>query len=505
MHALLTTWHERAGEWGVALLQHLQISLLALVVAIAIAVPLGVLVQRRRRLAEGVLQATGIVQTIPSLALLGLLIPIMGIGTAPAVTALVAYALFPIMQSTITGLDGIDPSLVEAGTAFGMTRRQRLRVYELPIAMPVIVSGVRTAAVMVIGTATLAALIGAGGLGTFILLGIDRNDDALILIGAISAAALAFLVNAAIHWLERRSLRAIGAGMLALVVALLGSFAPRIVAAARHEETIVVAGKMGPEPEILMTMYRELIEHDTDLKVEVKPNFGKTTFVYEALKRGDIDLYPEFTGTITESLLRDAPEPSTDPETVYEQARDGIRAQDGLVLLEPMAFQDTYALAVRADYADAHGLRAIGDLRTVEHEARAGFTLEFNDREDGGRGLRSAYGLDLDVRTMEPALRYQAIGHGDVQIVDAYSTDPEITQYDLRVLDDDRHLFPPYQGAPLMKASLLEEHPELRPALDKLAGRITNEEMSRMNHQVKVQGLPAARVAHDYLHTQGLV
>lgn len=505
MNALVTTWHDRWGDWVTALLQHLQISLLSLVIAIAIAVPLGVLMQRRRRLAEGALQITGIIQTIPSLALLGLLIPVMGIGTAPAVTALVAYALFPIVQATITGLDGIDPSLEEAGTAFGMTRWQRLRKFELPLAMPVIVSGVRTSAVMIIGTATLAALIGAGGLGSFILLGIDRNDNALILIGAISAAVLAFLFSAAIRWVEHRSLRTMLAALIALVVALVGSFVPQAVASAQHRETVVIAGKMGPEPEILMNMYAQLIEANSDLEAEVKPNFGKTTFVYEALKRGDIDIYPEFTGTITESLLATPPERSTDPATVYEQARDGIRAQDDLVLLEPMEFQDTYAVAVTREYAAAHGLETIGDLRAVEDDATAGFTLEFNDREDGGRGLASTYGLRLNVKTMEPSLRYQAIAGGEVQIVDAYSTDAELSQYGLQVLEDDRQLFPPYQGAPLMRASLLEEHPELEGILNRLAGKISDEEMSRMNYEVKVEGRAAADVAREYLEGAGLV
>lgn len=506
MNALISTWHERWGEWLTALLQHLQISLVSLLIAIAVAVPLGILLQRRRRAAEIALQITGIVQTIPSLALLGLLIPLVGIGTVPAIIALVAYALFPIMQSTITGLNGIDPNLVEAGTAFGMTRGQRLRKFELPIAMPVIVSGVRTSAVMIIGTATLAALIGAGGLGTFILLGIDRNNNALILIGAISSALLALLFSATIHWLEHRRLRTILAGFLVLVVALIGSFAPQMWAAAHQRETIVVAGKLGPEPEILMNMYKELIENgDANVSVEVKPNFGKTTFVYEALKRGDIDIYPEFTGTVTESLLKNAPTPSTDARTVYEQARDGIREQDGLVLLEPMKFQDTYAVAVTQQYAREHGLRTISDLRGVEHAATAGLTLEFNDREDGGRGLKSKYGLDLRVRTMEPALRYQAIANGNVQIVDAYSTDAEISQYNLTTLEDDRHLFPAYQGAPMMREDFAKDHPKVVAALNKLAGRITDEEMSRMNYEVKANGRPAAAVALDYLSAHHLL
>lgn len=505
MNALLSTWHNRWADWGTALLQHLQISLLALVAAIAIAVPLGIACQRHRKVSAAALQITGIVQTIPSLALLGLLIPFMGIGTGPAVTALIAYALFPIMQATITGLNGVDSSLVEAGTAFGMTRWQRLRKFELPIAMPVIVSGVRTSAVMIIGTATLAALIGAGGLGSFILLGIDRNDNSLILIGAISAAVLALLFNQILGWLERRSLKVVLASLVALAVALAGSFVPQAISATRHADTVVIAGKLGTEPEILMNMYAQLIEHDTDLHTEIKPDFGKSAFVYEALKRGDIDIYPEFTGTITESLLTDKPAPSTDPATVYRQAHDGILKQDGLALLKPMAFQDTYAIAVKTDYAKEHGLAAIGDLAKVQGNAVAGFTLEFNDRDDGGRGLKSRYGLELDVRTMEPSLRYEAISNGDVQIVDAYSTDPELSQYGLTCLKDDRQLFPPYQGAPLMKESLLKKHPELEPALNKLAGKITDKQMSSMNFQVKFQNKSAATVAHDYLSANGLI
>ena len=163
MNDLVTTFQNRFGDWAEALLQHLQISLLSLLIAILISVPLAVWLFNKKKASEAILQITGIFQTIPSLALLGLLIPVMGIGTVPAVTALVVYALFPIVQNTITGLQGIDPNLVEAGTAFGMTRWERLRKYELPLAMPVIVSGVRTSAVMIIGTATLAALIGAGG------------------------------------------------------------------------------------------------------------------------------------------------------------------------------------------------------------------------------------------------------------------------------------------------------------------------------------------------------
>ena len=504
MSKLLATFQERFGDWVTALGQHLQLSLLTLLLAIFLAVPLAIYLSSRKRASNWVLQLAGIFQTIPSMALLGLFIPIMGIGTLPALTALVIYALFPILQNTITGLQGIDPSLEEAGIAFGMTKWERLKKFEIPLAMPVIMSGIRTAAVMIIGTATLAALIGAGGLGSFILLGIDRNNASLILIGALSSAFLAIAFNLLLKWMEKAKLRTIFAAFAVMVIVLGASYTPSLLPKPK-KENLVIAGKLGPEPEILANMYKILIEENTDMTVTVKPNFGKTTFLYEALKKGDIAIYPEFTGTVTESLLKPAPQVSHDPETVYQAARDGIRKQDNLALLKPMAYQNTYAVAVPKKIAQEYGLKTISDLKKVEGQLKAGFTLEFNDREDGNKGLQKVYGLHLQVSTMEPALRYQAIQSGDIQITDAYSTDAELARYDLVVLQDDKQLFPPYQGAPLMKEALLKKHPELEGILNQLAGKITAEQMSQMNYQVGVEGKSANQVARDFLVKEGVI
>ena len=504
MSKLLATFQERFGDWLTALGQHLQLSLLTLLLAIFLAVPLAIYLSTRKRASNWVLQVAGIFQTIPSMALLGLFIPIMGIGTLPALTALVIYAIFPILQNTITGLQGIDPSLEEAGVAFGMTKLERLKKFEIPLAMPVIMSGIRTAAVMIIGTATLAALIGAGGLGSFILLGIDRNNASLILIGALSSAFLAIAFNLLLKWMEKAKLRTIFAAFAVMVIGLGASYTPSLLPKPK-KENLVIAGKLGPEPEILANMYKILIEENTDMTVTVKPNFGKTTFLYEALKKGDIAIYPEFTGTVTESLLKPAPQVSHDPETVYKVARDGIKRQDDLALLKPMAYQNTYAVAVPKKIAQEYGLKTISDLKKVEGQLKAGFTLEFNDREDGNKGLQKVYGLNLQVSTMEPALRYQAIQSGDIQITDAYSTDAELARYDLVVLEDDKQLFPPYQGAPLMKEALLKKHPELEGILNKLSGKITESQMSQMNYQVGVEGKPAAKVARDFLVKEGLI
>ena len=504
MTNLISTFQERFGDWLTALGQHLQLSLLTLIIAIFLSIPLAIYLSMRERASNWVLQLAGVFQTIPSMALLGLFIPIMGIGTLPALTALVIYAIFPILQNTITGLQGIDPNLEEAGIAFGMTKWERLKKFEIPLAMPVIVSGVRTATVMIIGTATLAALVGAGGLGSFILLGIDRRNASLILIGAISSAILAILFNLILKWLEKAKLRTILVAFAVMILGLGASYAPNIIPH-KEKDNLVIAGKLGPEPEILANMYKILIEENTDMTVTVKPNFGKTTFLYEALKKGDIAIYPEFTGIVTESLLKPAPQVGHDPEAVYQAARDGIKKQDNLVLLKPMAYQNTYAVVVPKKIAQEYGLKTISDLKKVEGQLKAGFTLEFNDREDGNKGLQKVYGLHLQVATMEPALRYQAIKAGDIQITDAYSTDAELARYDLVVLEDDKHLFPPYQGAPLMKAELLEKHPELEAVLNKLAGKISADQMSQLNYQVSVEGKSAEKVAHDFLLHEGLL
>ncbi|EOT49575.1 MULTISPECIES: ABC transporter permease/substrate-binding protein [Enterococcus] len=503
MGQLVETFLARKEEFIKALLEHIQLSLVSLCIAILIAIPLAILLTKYKKIAEIVLQITGIFQTIPSLALLGLLIPLIGIGSPPAIVALVIYALFPIMQNTYTGLTEIDPSLQEAAEAFGMSKKEKLFKFELQLALPYIISGIRTATVLIIGTATLAALIGAGGLGTFILLGIDRNNIYLILIGAISSAILAVVFNFGIKLLEKATPMRTITGLVVLVALLFGSFF--LTHQSSEQKQITIAGKLGAEPDILINMYKELIEENSDIKVNLKPNFGKTTFLFNALKSGEIDIYPEFTGTVLETFIKDNQNTSNDPKVVYEYARDEIKKQENMDYLEPMEYENTYAVAVKRDFAKANNLKTISDLKKVENQLKAGFTLEFIDREDGYKGLQSLYGLNFEVKSLEPSLRYQAINNGDVNVVDAYSTDSELKQYDLVVLKDDKQLFPPYQGAPLMKAETLEKYPELKTLLEPLVGKITAEQMSDMNYQVNVEQKDPATVAHDYLVEHGML
>lgn len=502
MNEFLKVFQDRQDELISALLEHIQISFIALFFAVIISIPLGIYISRHKKAAEGIIGITSVIQTIPSLALLGILIPLFGIGKVPAIIALVAYALLPILRNTYTGIKEIDPSLIEAAQAMGMNSRKRLIKVEIPLAMPVIMAGIRTAMVLIISTATLAALIGAGGLGDLILLGIDRNNPNLILVGAIPAAILAILFDYLLKKFEGLSYKKamISVGTIGLLAALI----ILIPLMDQKDEKIVIAGKLGSEPEILMNMYKILIEEETDLQVELKPGLGKTSFVFNALQSESIDIYPEFTGTAISEFLKETAV-STDRKEVYNQAKEGMYEQFQMVMLEPMQYNNTYTLAVPNEFAEQHGLSKISDLKGIEDKINAGFTLEFSDREDGYLGIQSLYGIQFpNLVTMEPKLRYVAVESGEVNLVDAYSTDSELQLYNLKVLEDDQHLFPPYQGAPLLREETTEKYPEIVDALNRLAGKITDDEMREMNYQVNVEGKSPYEVAENYLRKEGL-
>ncbi|WP_332651512.1 osmoprotectant update ABC transporter permease/substrate-binding subunit OpuFB [Lysinibacillus sp. 54212] len=504
MTDFMDVFNERKGQLLASILEHMQISFIALFFAVAIAIPLGIYLTKEKKMAESIIGISAVLQTIPSLALLGLLIPLFGIGKVPAIIALVVYALLPILRNTFTGINEVDPSLKEAATAMGMNTWKRLVKVELPLAMPVIMAGIRTAMVLIVGTATLAALIGAGGLGDIILLGIDRNNPSLILLGAVPAACLAIGFDVLLKKLQSLSfkksvftLSAISAAAILMILAPLVNF--------NEKDEIAIGGKLGSEPEILINMYKLLIENETDLTVELKPGLGKTSFVFNALKSGSIDIYPEFTGTAISEFLKEQAV-NNNEEDVYEQARAGMLEKFHMVMLSPMKYNNTYALAVSKEIAEEYRLENISDIKAIQESIKAGFTLEFNDREDGYLGIQKLYGISIDhIQTMEPKLRYQAIDTGDIQLLDAYSTDSEIRQYGLKVLTDDRQLFPPYQGAPLVRAETLEKYPELEQALNKLAGKITDDEMREMNYQVNVEGKNIEKVAREFLEKAGLL
>ena len=503
MNKLILTFLERKNDLLSGIIEHIQISFIALIIALVIAIPLGIYLSYHKKLANIIITINGVIQTIPSLAILALLIPLVGIGRKPAIIALILYALLPILHNTYTGITGVDPMYMVTSRALGMNKFQQLTKVQLPLAMPVIMTGVRTAAVLIIGTATLASLVGAGGLGKLILLGLDRNNNYLILLGAIPAALLAILFDFVFKQLEKLSIRKILIFLVLITfVCIFGSISSFKTP---KKDKLIISGKLGSEPEILINMYKILIEENSNLEVELKPGLGKTSFVFNALKNGDIDIYPEFSGTTVFTFLNETPV-NNNADDVFAQAQKGMESKFKMIMLKPMSYNNTYAIAVSKKFADENNLKTISDLVKVKNKIKAGFTREFNDREDGYPGLKKLYNFEIpDIKEFEPKLRYVAVQSGDINLIDAYSTDAELAQYNMVVLKDDKHLFPPYQGSPIMREETLKKYPELKNILEKLSGKISDEEMSSMNYRVSVKGEKAEDVAREYLKSVGII
>ncbi|TWI58988.1 ABC transporter permease/substrate-binding protein [Halalkalibacter nanhaiisediminis] len=488
-----------------SLWQHLQLSLISLLIAVFIAVPLGVILSRKKRFAEFIIGVTAVLQTIPSLALLGFMILFVGIGTTPAIIALTAYALLPILRNTYTGINEVDPAIREAATGMGMNSIRRLLKVELPIAMPTVMAGVRTSMVLIVGTATLAALIGAGGLGDLIMIGIQRANNEYILLGAIPAALLALFFDFILRVTQNKTRGSSYKPIIALVTLAIAFIIVPPLFAEDDGYDLVIGGKLNAEPEIVANMYKHLIEEETDLRVDVQAGLGGTDIVFNALRVGDIDMYLEFSGTILGGILN-VEDFSYEPREAYEQARDLIYEAEQFVFLEPMAYQNTYAIAVTNEFAEETGVETISDLRPFRDQLTAGFTFEFIDRQDGYAGFEELYGFRFaDVQTMDASLRARALVSEDVQVIDAYSTDSQLVKYNLKVLEDDQQLFPPYQGAPLVREETLIRYPELESILEQLAGQVTEEEIQRLNYLVDYEDQSAEAVARDYLEEHGYI
>ncbi|MDY7013188.1 MAG: glycine betaine ABC transporter substrate-binding protein [Cyanobacteriota bacterium] len=352
--------------------EHLGLTAISLAIAILLGVLIGVLLTRYSQIAEKVIGFVGIIQTIPSIALLGFLLPLLGIGATPAIVALFLYALLPIIRNTYTGIDEVDRAITEAARGMGMRDRQILFQVELPLAIPVIFAGIRTAAVATVGIATLCALIAAGGLGEFIFRGIALNDTNMILAGAIPAATLAVLLDFFLGLLQKNVVRFL--------------------------KPIVIGTLM-----LIVTSLAWLI-----ISPLINPSF------------------------------------------------------------------------------------------------QAGFTAEFMERADGYPGLRQHYGLKLDTVELAPGLMYEAIKENKVDVISGFATDGRIKAYNLAILEDDESYFPPYYAAPLARTATLQQYPELKEALGKLAGQIPDEAMTNLNYRVDNLKQPTMEAVKDFLQSLGL-
>ena len=505
----------RSDELATRLTEHIRLALTATSIAIIIGVLLGYIALKSKWLRDSVLGVTSILQTIPSLALLTFLLPILGIGTTPAIVALTLYALLPITRNTHSGLSQVPPAMAEMANALGLSPRQRFFWIDLRFALPFLVAGIRTAAVVSVGIATLSAFIGAGGLGVFINRGLAINNTDLVLLGAIPSGILALYIDFCLGTLEgffkpMPNRRILSIQSIVLVGAALSTWfafhtmSKQTTADSSRSGHITVGSKNFTEQLILGQMMAILIERQTQLKVDRKLNLAGTAVCQQALRDGSIDLYAEYTGTALLSILK-KPAPS-DPDKAWEIVGQDYERSFNLTWLPKLGFANTYAFAVRSEDATQYGWNTISDLRNRAPRLKAGFTAEFLERDDGYPGLSKKYGFKFgSPMDIDPGLMYEALHHGKVDVVSAFSTDGRIAAYKLKLLTDDRHFFPPYDAAIIIRDETLKKHPEVREILEKLSGKLDEATMQKLNLAVDRDKKQPADVAKDFLIEKGLI
>jgi osmoprotectant transport system permease protein len=493
-------------------LEHLFLVAVSILAAAFIGIPVGILLTRRPALSKPVLAVANILQTIPSLALFGFLIPLLGsygIGRVPAIIALFLYSLLPIIRNTFTGISGVDAGAREAARGMGMTDWQMLVQVELPLAASVIIAGLRVATVISVGTATIAAAIGAGGLGTYIFRGLRMSNNTLILAGAMPAAAMAILADfalgliekifapgraKALRWTVQISFAATAAA--AIVFALLASGI-----LSRKADRIVVGSKDFTEQVILGEMIAQVIESRTGLAVERKFELGGD-LCHRAMIAGEMDVYVEYTGTAFTAILKH--QPTTDPRKVYEQVSEEYLSEFGIEWMEPLGFENTFAILVRGADAEKLNLKTISDAAKHTQKWQAGFGQDFMSREDGYPGFARVYGLKFSAqpREMDLSLSYRALAAAQVDLIAGNSTDGLIDKLGLVQLEDDRRYFPPYEAAAVARKEILQRYPQLVDAINHLAGKITDVEMRRLNYAVDGEGRDVREVVREFLSSK---
>lgn len=497
--------------------QHIYLSVISVLIATVVGIPLGILISREPKLSKPIIGTTNVIQAVPSLALLGFLIPFIGIGSTPAIIMVVLYSLLPIVKNTYTGLTNIDRDILEAAKGIGLTKSQTMRKVQLPLAFPMIMAGIRISAVTAVGLMTIAAFVGAGGLGYLVFSGVQSVDNAMILAGAIPACLLALLIDFVVGKLEtslsytgkRKSSVATGKTTKKLMISFAsvlliaaGSFT--IFSKAKAGDKIVIGSKNYNEQLILGNILADLIEDKTDLEVERKMNLGGSQVTFSAINKGDIDMYVEYTGTAFVSILDQ--KPMNNPDKVYDYVQKQFQQKYGITWLKPLGFNNTYAMAVRKDTAEKFGLNTVSDLAKVSKQLIMGPTIEFSTRDDGLVGLSKTYHMDFkDVKAVDGGLRYTALDNHKSDVIDAFSTDGLIKAFDLKLLKDDKSFFPPYYAVPIIKEEKLKEHPELEKVLNSLAGKLTEDKMRELNYKVDSLKQSPAKVAKEFLEKEGLI
>ena len=490
-------------------IEHVLISLLAISIASVLGIILGIIISEYRRFSGLILGTVNILYTIPSIALLGFFITITGVGNTTALIALIIYALLPIIRSTYTGIVTINPLIIEASEGMGSTKLQQLFKVKIPLALPVLMSGIRNMVTMTIALAGIASFVGAGGLGVAIYRGITTNNSAMTFLGSLLIAILALIFDFILGIIEKRltnhkrtkykvNFKLI---ILGLFIIIFGAY---FSLNSKKDKTINIATKPMTEGYILGQMLTELIEQDTDLKVNMTTGVGGgTSNIQPAMVKGEFDLYPEYTGTSWEAVLKK--EGSYD-ESKFDELQKEYKEKYNLEYVNLYGFNNTYGLAVNKDIAEKYNLKTYSDLAKVSNNLIFGAEYDFFEREDGYKELQKVYNMNFKKQIdMDIGLKYQAMKDKKIDVMVIFTTDGQLAISDVIVLEDDKKMYPSYRAGTVVRSEILSEYPELKPVLEKLNNILDDKTMADLNYQVESEGKKPEDVAREYLQEKGLL
>ncbi len=493
-------------------IEHILISLLAISIASVLGIILGIIISEYRRFSGLILGTVNILYTIPSIALLGFFITITGVGNTTALIALIIYALLPIIRSTYTGIVTINPLIIEASEGMGSTKLQQLFKVKLPLALPVLMSGIRNMVTMTIALAGIASFVGAGGLGVAIYRGITTNNSAMTFLGSLLIAILALVFDFILGLIEKRLTNYKRVKykinpkliILGLFIVIFGAYFSLNSKNSKKDKTINIATKPMTEGYILGQMLTELIEQDTDLKVNITNGVGGgTSNIHPAIVKGEFDLYPEYTGTSWEAVLKK--EDSYD-ESKFDELQKEYKEKYNLEYVNLYGFNNTYGLAVNKDIAEKYNLKTYSDLAKVSNNLIFGAEYDFFEREDGYKELQKVYNIDFKKKIdMDIGLKYQAMKDKKIDVMVIFTTDGQLAVSDVIVLEDDKKMYPSYRAGTVVRSEILSEYPELKPVLEKLNNILDDKTMADLNYQVESKGKKPEDVAREYLQEKGLL
>ena len=489
--------------------EHILISLLAISIASVLGIILGIIISEYRKFSGLILGTVNILYTIPSIALLGFFITITGVGNTTALIALIIYALLPIIRSTYTGIITINPLIIEASEGMGSTKLQQLFKVKLPLALPVLMSGIRNMVTMTIALAGIASFVGAGGLGVAIYRGITTNNSAMTFLGSLLIAILALVFDFILGLIEKRLTNhkrikyKINPKLiiLGLFIVIFGAY---FSLNSKKNKTINIATKPMTEGYILGQMLTELIEQDTDLKVNITNGVGGgTSNIHPAIVKGEFDLYPEYTGTSWETVLK---KENGYGESKFDELQKEYKEKYNLEYVNLYGFNNTYGLAVNKDIAEKYNLKTYSDLAKVSNNLIFGAEYDFFEREDGYKELQKVYNMNFKKQIdMDIGLKYQAMKDKKIDVMVIFTTDGQLAISDVVVLEDDKKMYPSYRAGTVIRSEILSEYPELKPVLEKLNNILDDKTMADLNYQVESEGKKPEDVAREYLQEKGLL